>query len=126
MELSGAGLRSWEALAERLGVAPGPLVRAVGVHLLDFDQLTREDLAVVVSLARGLEEEVQPRRVDLREVEAEGVVGALNAAVDAVDRAKKLLEQAGHRDAARSLGEAQPSLHDARRAFRASSPPRPG
>lgn len=126
MELSGAGLRSWEALAERLGVAPGPLMRAVGVFLLDFEQLTRDDVAVVVSLARGLEEEAAPRRVDLAEAEAEGVIGALNAAVDAVDRAKKVLEQAGHRDAARSLGEAQPSLHDARRTFRASSPRRPG
>lgn len=125
MELSGAGLRSWEALAERLDVAVGPLVRAVGVYLLDFEQLTRDDIAVVVSLARGLEDEA-PRRVDLAAAEAEGVIGALNAAVDAVDRAKRMLEQAGHRDAARSLGEAQPSLHDARRAFRASNPPRPG
>ena len=124
MELSGAGLRSWEALAERLGVSAGPLVRAVGVYLLDFEQLTKDDVAVVVSLARGLEDE-QPRRLDLREAEAEGVLGALNAAVDAVDRAKRLLEEAGHRDAARSLGEAQPSLHDARRTFRASSPPSP-
>lgn len=122
MELSGAGLRSWEALAERHGVAVGPLVRAVGVYLLDFEQLTGDDVAVVVSLARGLEE-AAPRQVDLREAEADGVLGALNAAVDAVDRAKKLLEQAGHREAARSLGEAQPSLHDARRTFRASSPP---
>ena len=122
MELTGAALRSWETLADRLGVPAGPLIRAVGVYLLDFEQLTGDDMAVVVSLAQGLEAD-RPKRVDLLEAETEQVILALNAAVDAVDRAKRLLEDAGHRDAARSLGEAQPSLHDARRAFRASSPP---
>ena len=122
MELSGAALRSWQVLAERLGVPAGALVRAVGVHLLDHEEIAAADIAVVASLARGLDDG-SPEGVDLREPEFESVVHALTEAVEAVDRAKRLLEETGHRDAARSLGEAQPSLHDARRLFLASSPP---
>jgi hypothetical protein len=122
VELTGAALRSWQALAQRHGVATGALVRAVGVYLLDHERLEPRDLEFVLSLARGLEE-LRPELVDLPAAEGEASLTALEQAIAAVDRAKRILEDAGLREVGRALGTAQTALHDARRLAHGSSRP---
>lgn len=123
MELTGAALRSWQALAQRHDVATAPLVRAVGVYLLDHERLEPRDFEFVVALARGLDD-LRPDLVDLPAAEVDSAMTALEAAIASVDRAKRILEEAGLRETGRALGSAQTALHDARRiAQRTSNPP---
>ena len=60
MELEDSAVRSWDLLARRHRVDTKTFIHAVGLYLLDFEEIHGSDLHAVAALAREIAEGDSP------------------------------------------------------------------